>query len=332
MFSKSLFLLIFVNCVFGANVPCQIHPQNPVVCSLPTDGSIPTIKVTVENEPITVTGQHPGGLDSLQILQFAAPHKLQYIPTKVFEKLKNLQSFQAKGVQLSTLTTNAFSNCLQLQSIALFENNFPNIPASFAESCSSLKSLMIANNNIKTIHKDAFKGLKNLDYLHLQNNEIASLDPLTLTYTPNLRKIQIQSSLSSIHPDLFAALSPRDVRIFSNRLNSLPAIRFASVVNLQAFYLAGNQIKAIDKNFFLDYVQFGKNYLIDLQQNICVNKVFNDTTKIDLLNDPQLKVCFANSNNRDCRFYLDHERNYVCVLENVDLVISSIGGQHITYE
>jgi hypothetical protein len=334
MFFKIAILLLLVNLIFSAEISCVFDPVRWTDCFY-TASTL--INVTFENEPFTVTSNHPEGFKFIRRIRFDAPNILKFIPTRIFDNLKYLQSIEVVAVQLSTLTTNAFTNCSMMDHITLRQNNFTEIPASFAEACFSLRHLDLNHNQIKTIHKDAFKGLSNLKDLLLNDNQISSLSQLFFFYTPKLQIFNIAKNLlTTLHPDLFATISPMDINLMQNKINPLPAIRFASVVNMRNIFFYGNGISSIDRKLFLDYIENRKNYSIYLDGNVCVNQRFSDTTKPNLMNDPELLVCFSNwdiaTGHRNCRFFLSPENVYGCVLENVNMILPSIGGQHITHE
>jgi Leucine-rich repeat (LRR) protein len=358
---KISLLFFLVSFVYGTEIPCVFGPPYAVnYCTLFTDGSV-AIHITLENEAITVTGNPPNGFDSINYAPFHSPFKLNFIPTRMFETMKNLKEFQAVGVELTTLTSNAFTNCLMMEKIYMDYNNFPEIPSGFAQSCSALRYLQLEYCHVKAVDKDAFKGLTNLEEIMLNVNEIAVLDPQTFIHTPNLKWIYFNNNvLTAIHPDLFATLSPQYVSFERNQIQSLPAIHFSTMSNLESISFHQNSIKKMDRRFFQDYVNLQENFEIIFTFNDCINDAFKSPTKPVLMNDPSLQGCFDNWDNsfttttstsittittaiattskltpsdncdshRDCRFYLDHEKVYVCVLENVDLILSSIGGQH----
>jgi hypothetical protein len=265
------------------------------------------------------------------------------------------------------MTTDAFQNCLKLDQIYVMGNNFPDLPSGFAQSCSAVKSLRLENNHIKTVKKDALRGLSSLEEIYLNGNEITTIDVLTFTHTPNLLIIFLgQNVLTSIHPDLFATNSPGYLNFEMNQIQSLPALRMKSFNKMYAFSFDQNQINSIDRKFMTDYFSiqghpvgffFRDNVCystsakesqrvksLNLNDNICISGAYQGQQAVQS-NLESFKSCFDNwdttsttsnplnpscDSHRDCRFYLDHEKVYVCVLENVDLILSSIGGEHQT--
>jgi Leucine-rich repeat (LRR) protein len=355
----ALFLAILVNFAIATNFPCKYYDgPGGYYCQLPYDGAI--ISVTTENEAITVSGIHNPGKtnDDLKLFAVTTPNVMNFVPTKISESFKNIQTFQLNDVKLTTLTTNAFTNCMNLEIIFIVDNNFPVLPASFAEACVNLKELHFYQNWIQTVDKNAFKGLVNLKILQLSKNSFVSLDPLTLTHTPHLQSIEAQfNELTSIHPDLFSAQTELTLlNFYQNKIEVLSALNFGSIEPLMIFSLEMNKINAIEPAFFNGFPGKPTPISVMLVGNICTNDAFNFMSITDVSIDPRLQNCFANWNlipktttttttttlapkppsqcsSGSCklgRYFLDHKNIYSCVLENVDLALTSIGGEHET--
>jgi Leucine-rich repeat (LRR) protein len=358
LFSAISFLfLFFVNYVFGAEIPCTYDVNIATHCMVPYQQGLLNVQVTAENEPITVTttGNPPNGLAHYKSIYFQNPHVLKYIPTNMFAQLPNLERFQAQSVQFTTMTEDAFINCNNLKEIHLYSNSFSTITARFAKTCLNVKKIDFGRNGLTTFDKDALQGLMNLEWLQLQYNQISFLDPMTFIHTPNLKQFMINDNkLTSIDPNLFAPMSPSEIHLYSNQITAMPALSFASSANLDKLYFENNKISAVSRQFFLNYIQTGKPYTIAFDGNICISRTFNDPNEPGLIDYADLQDCFSNfdpswttvtistststittpiptdscDSHRDCRYYLDHDQVYVCVLENVDLILSSIGGTH----
>jgi Leucine-rich repeat (LRR) protein len=184
-----IFLAILVGEVFSTEIPCNfVYEFLNYRCDLPVDGQL--VSIAAENEPIQVTGNHvsPHKNSEIRQLNFMNPHVLKFVPTKLFEIMPEIQYFSMVDDKLSTLTTNAFQNFLNMETIQISDNNFPDVPASFAESCVNLRVLSFQQNWIQNVHKDAFKGLAKLEKLTLQRNNFTFLDPATFTHTPILNQ------------------------------------------------------------------------------------------------------------------------------------------------
>jgi hypothetical protein len=90
IFIKISFLLVLVNFVFATDISC-LFDELPIRCNLPP---LPVIQVTTQNEPITVMGNTPNGFEFVEQVVIGIPHKLNFIPTKLFDSLRNLILFQ----------------------------------------------------------------------------------------------------------------------------------------------------------------------------------------------------------------------------------------------
>lgn len=257
-------------------------------------------------------------------------------------------------VELSSVTTNAFSNCLNMESISINDNNFPDLPASFAESCVNLRVLSFYQNWIQNIHKNAFKGLANLEELTLNRNNFTFLDPATFNHTPSLNQLQvIDGKLLTIHPDLLATLSLEFVTFSQNVIESLPALKFKDINSLQAINFEKNKISSIDSKILENYPANREQFYFLLSDNVCVSGSYslktqltdwqkcydnwneihptNTTTTVNVPSTkPSSEPCESCNSHKICRYFLDHNDVYSCVLDNVALTVASIDGQHKT--
>jgi hypothetical protein len=280
-----VFCLTF-SIVFGAEIPCKYEFNGAYSCNL----KLANILVTSENEPICVTGTHIAthNAGEVQQLYFASPHVLKFVPTKVFETFKNLNYFGMYQVGLTTMTTNAFKNCLKLENIYSNNNQFPTLPASFAASCVNVKMIQFFGSSVQTIHKDAFKGLANLNLLQITQHELTVLDPSTFVHTPSLSTLDLQmGKLTSIPAELFATLSLTVISITNNKITSLPAMKFKNISGLKHFNLDFNKIAEIDPNLLKNYPADRIEFNIYLNGNVCTTIWFSNKTQIS-----KLQPCF----------------------------------------
>jgi len=342
-------LLLIANAVRATDVNCNFQGTlgNGYYCQ-PTSMDA----ITSQSQAINVIQNHvSGGSNALvESLNFLSPLIVNYIPTKIFNSLQNIKYFHSHQIELKALQTNAFANCLDMESITSFNNPLETIEASFAEGCTNLKYIHIFDNGpIKSIHKDAFKGLSKVENLMMMQCNITKLEPGIFSHTKGLSFLSLGYNLiTELDVDLFVGLTNLTmIDLNFNRIKVLPALDLTNTPNLKMVYLNNNLIEAVAPNFFT--VTFPgsapKTYwLLALEGNVCINKTFDIN---QLLQPGDLDTCTANFNavttttttttasensscpsQKDCRFFLDERRRYTCVLEKVDLVLTSIGGVH----
>jgi Leucine-rich repeat (LRR) protein len=203
-------LLLLAQVAFGAVFKCKYtYNDNLYSCNLEQA----TISITEENQPITVTGTHQSSWltnEFVNLLRFINPHVLNFVPSKVFETFKKLKRFEMIAVELTHMTTNAFTNCLDLETLSVVQNNFPVLPTSFAEACVNLRTLTLSHNNIETIEKDAFKGLGSLFQMDLMMNKIASLPALQFVGSKGPLNIHLgMNTISEVDPELITILKTK---------------------------------------------------------------------------------------------------------------------------
>lgn len=293
-----IILACFVGVAFSAELTCKYqlleHSNYIYICD---PEKINPLLVTYENEPISVKGNHVASFSDANVtdITFDDPNELKFVPKKLFETFKNIRNIILIKVGLSILTTNAFTNCLNMEYITLKSNKFSVIPESFAESCVKLTSFQTGQNGIQTIHKDAFKGLINLNTLDMFGELIESLDPLTFVHTPNLKHVSMnRGKLKTLQPDLFATLSLVGLTFLYNQIETVPALKFKGVQELLYFGLSGNQINSIDPELLNSYPGNKSEFLYYFGENVCVNEY-----QLDGKTNPSiaLQPCFDNWNN-----------------------------------
>jgi len=245
-------LLLIANAISATDVNCNFQgtPGQQYYQCVPDNMDA----ITSQNQPISIIQNHlSGGSNNfVNYLRFSSPSlSINYIPTKIFESFQNLEVFFAYDVQLQTLSTNAFINCLKLNELSIFNNPLTTIDASFAEGCTNLISLFIYNNPIQSIHKDAFKGLSKVEYLNLQTSNITKLDPATFKDTVSVKYLSLYNNLlTEVNVDAFATMKKLEhIDLNLNRIKVLPALDLTNTPSLQGIYMYGNRIEAIDPNF-----------------------------------------------------------------------------------
>jgi len=342
-------LLLIANAVKATDVNCNFQgtPGNGYSCN-PTSMDA----ITSQSQAINVIQNHVSGGSNALVDSLFLYNQLtvNYIPTKIFDSLQNIKYFNLYQTGLKALQANAFVNCLSLISLVFQNNPLETIEASFAEGCTNLKYIqMYSNGPIKSIHKDAFKGLSKVESLMMMQCKITKLEPGTFSHTKGLTSLSLGNNLiTELDPKLFAGLTNlSSIDLVWNRIKVLPALDLTNMPNLQSFYLYNNLIEAIAPNFFTNSFPGSTtraSWYVSLNENVCVSKTF---TQNQLPQPGDLDTCTANWNaitttttattasgnsscpsHKDCRFFLDERRRYTCVLEKVDLVLTSIGGVH----
>jgi len=350
---SSVYTLSTVNCDFekiASTYVCSPTSMNPV---------------TNEFEEIAVNGSHLINFkdDDVTYIRFNSPLTLQYVPTKLFEIFQNIEIFGLQNVNLVNVKSEAFTNCYKLKSLHIDGNKqLTEIPARFAESCSNLVNLYLPGNSIKVIDKEAFKGLDNLHYLVLTRNELEELEYDTFNLAINLQNLFLDHNrIKFLNSNLFFPLRKLQLlSITNNQIEEVSLEIFRNNPLLDQIFFDHNEIVAIEEKFFDEFPGRRENYEFRFYNNNCTDSIVsNKVERIENFDD--FEICFKNWNethrkfldeeefstditvlstttevsstfsdfiNRDCRYFLNENRKYTCVLENVDLVLTEIGGKH----
>lgn len=353
---SSVYTLSTVNCEFE-------KIASTYVCS-----PISVNLITNDFEEITVNGSHLMNFkdEDVTYIRFNSPLTLEYVPTKLFDIFQNIEIFGLQNVNLVNLTSDAFTNCYKLKSLHIDGNKkLTEIPARFAESCSNLMNLYLPGNAIKVIDKEAFKGLDNLHYLVLTRNELEELQPDLFSLAVNLQNLFLDhNKIKFLNSDLFYPLRKLQLlSITNNQIEEVSLELFRNNPLLDQIFFDHNEIVAIEDKFFNEFPGRRENYEFRFYNNNCSNSIVSN--KVDRTEGfDDFEICFKNWNkthhrvldeeefstdnevitslttttdvastfadfiHRDCRYFLNENRKYTCVLENVDLVLTMIGGKH----
>lgn len=365
---KILILLLLIGLVAStATINCNFEKlSSSYSCNpLSVNGNL-----NEQNQEIAINGTHVNNFkdDDVNYVRFNSPLNFNFVPTKLFEIFPNIETFGLHSVNLTTISSNAFTDCFKLKSLHIDGNeNLIELSSSFAAECSNLKNIYMSSNGLKIIDEDAFKGLDNLNYLVLTRNHLEILLPTIFIHTPNLQFLFLDhNQLVKIHADLFYPL--RQLQILSLTFNHIKIISLEIFRNnplLDQIFLDDNQIIAIEPSFFDEFPGKREFYEYRFYKNNCTNsaiisskipeddKSYNEenftfcfekwhdlqrlelkasTSEIDQLLDVSIDMDIEESTiisyQHNCRYFLNENRKYTCVLENVDLVLSSVGGEH----
>jgi Leucine-rich repeat (LRR) protein len=309
-------------------------------------------QITLENEEIIVNGSHLSGLtdDDITYVRLNSPLTFRFVPTQLFEVFPNLETFGLQSVNLTRLTSGAFSNCFKMKSLTIDGNKgLKEIPEAFAEECGSLKNLYMPGNGIVSIDKNAFTGLHNLLYLVLTQNNIEQLHAETFNHVRNLQHLFIDyNRLKHLESGVFYPL--RRLQLLSATHNAIEELSLAPFRNnplLDALFFDYNEIIAIESDFFAAFPGNRESYEIRFCGNNCTGVVLSSEDersenfdvcieKWNKTHSNEVHVEFGlttapptiSTHKRDCRYFLNEHRKYTCVLECVDLVLTAIGGPH----
>jgi Leucine-rich repeat (LRR) protein len=302
-----------------------------------------------ENEEIEVNGNHLHNFkdDDITYVRFNSPLTFTYVPTKLFEIFSSIETFGLHNVNLSKLVSNAFTNCFKLKSLHIDGNeNLSEVPESFAEECGSLQHLYLSGNGIESIDENAFKGLDNLYYLVLSKNKIKIIHPNTLSGLKNLQSIFLDhNSINSLHEQTFYKLRKlQTLSIKNNQIEEISSILFRNNPLLDQIFFDNNHITSIDSKLIEQIPGKRDLYEYRFSGNNCTNVILSN--QLEFNDELALTECFENWNDLHqmndtdattekyfegkCRYYLNENRRYTCVIENVDLVLSAINGLHYT--
>ncbi|XP_036337713.1 connectin [Rhagoletis pomonella] len=175
--------------------------------------------------------------------------RLDYIPTMVFESLKNLSSIIIEYSQVDVVKSNAFANLPYLERIILTNNHIVALAQDAFANHIRLRELNLEHNQIYEIDRHAFHNLPQCERLFLNNNNISSLHDSLFVEMPHLIYLNLAyNQISVLTSDIFKGLGNLNVlKLSHNNINFIGDTVFAELWILSELELDDNRIERISE-------------------------------------------------------------------------------------
>ena len=143
-------------------------------------------------------------------------------------------------------------NKCSLDHINLSNNQINALPSNMLEKCHHLKTLDLANNSLTSLDPAFFDNLKRLEKLDLSGNRLNTLSGRQLRDLVSVTDLDLSNNQLSILVEssrLFESMSStlRHLKLNNNRLKTIEAKVFQTLVNLKELDLSSNELAAIDR-------------------------------------------------------------------------------------
>lgn len=304
-----------------------------------------SIEYLDEGVDIFIDGQHEVGFGDQDIVTvFNSFSNMSFIPPKillVFDNVRNLLLSQSRMQSID----GAFQMCDKIEVMTFYRNQLTKVQPKAFVACSNLQSLDLGSNQIETLPVDAFDGLGKLEYLVIDNNPIKVLESHIFDQLVNLQFMysldlditdfdrELFKSFINVQRFHFGSKFPQSyARLESGTFKSLPALEalefrmnaevmeiepsaFEDLENLQRLVLAGNKIKRLSSDLFvnvskLTWLDIRSNEISEVErsfftsfselkevlanENLCVNKNYYFETPSDEEFVNEFEECFVN--------------------------------------
>uniref|UniRef100_W8BXH1 Connectin n=1 Tax=Ceratitis capitata TaxID=7213 RepID=W8BXH1_CERCA len=175
--------------------------------------------------------------------------RLDYIPTLVFEALKNLTSIIIEYSQVDVVKSNAFANLPYLERIILTNNHIAALAQDAFANHIRLRELNLEHNQIFEIDRHAFHNLPQCERLFLNNNNISNLHDSLFVEMPHLVYLNLaHNQISVLTSDIFKGLGNLNVlKLSHNNINFIGDTVFAELWILSELELDDNKIERISE-------------------------------------------------------------------------------------
>jgi Leucine-rich repeat (LRR) protein len=237
----------------------------------------------------------------------ALRNKISVIKGESFENCGNLKHINLRNNVIQNISSNSFEKLGKLEYLDLSYNSIGSIHFQLFKNCDKLRNLNFENNRIKFIEENTFESLQNLNELNLNYNTISKINPMLFQKLINLEKLHLSGNqIEFLENSPFESLENlREIYLSLNELTVLKRAIFQENKKLEKIYLSFNNIFKIHPETF---DKFSSIKIIDLTDNVCVDKFFEiyDGDLVRFKNE--LTICFANylGATNLCNFHYDN--------------------------
>jgi hypothetical protein len=285
--------------------------------------------------------------------------QLTTMTTYAFKYCLQLKELQVRDSMFIDLPASFAGACVNLKTINLHRNNITKIDKDAFKGLTNLEQLLLGGNKFTTLDPLMLKHTPNLLFFEASGkngpSELKTLDPELFAPLNKIEKIHLMMNKIEVLPALrFGSVAYLEEMDLS--MNLIDAVDIQFFVNFfgdsnRQFHLRFEQNKCFSPTY--DNVQLPPISPTDKEYKMlepCIinwNRLTTTTTSATTLATPiapdttettSSTTSLATTivpdtcgSHRDCRYHLDFEKVYACVLENVDLILTSIGGLHQTY-
>ncbi|KAG5676411.1 hypothetical protein PVAND_006249 [Polypedilum vanderplanki] len=283
----------------------------------------------------------------------AMGENFNYLPSGFAQNCVKLAMVAFNNGQISSLDPNALKGLVSLKRLSFQTNKIKCIPAEFFSYTPLLETVQMNENLISAIDSLTFKNLPNLYYVDFTNNKISYLSNLDWTGTgtnqSNPNRFMTThftfnlNPLVAIHPQYLSTLF-EVTRVMYQTQFTFPV----SDSNLTTCFTTDTkEINSYNWDTLKVSLQpCFNNWSTSMASSIPCISPFGSTSSpptqstsssstqstsssstLSSTKAPSFNSC---ASNRICRYYLDYMDRYTCVIDNVDGVLTSISGTHIS--
>ncbi|KAG5666386.1 hypothetical protein PVAND_014415 [Polypedilum vanderplanki] len=281
------------------------------------------------------------GIEVLTSESFSSCNSLNYlnlelndiaiINSGVLNNLVNLASLSFYGNQLIVIESQAFQNLpltylnldvnrlsyinpewfvsgSQLTYLTIASNEIVSLPSRGFSNAATLQDLILSNNELNFISIDSFEGLTNLNYLILNNCSIKNINPIWFENLNSLQRLYLQgNNIESLPQRIFNNLT--HINLAGNQLRAINRNAFVAIESLIQFNAQNNMIDGIETSFFDEASSL---YTLQLLNNLCTSNNFINIPMNRENVREQLSICFENfeSTEINCNYMYDFP--YTC--------------------
>ncbi|XP_070506531.1 insulin-like growth factor-binding protein complex acid labile subunit [Chironomus tepperi] len=286
---------------------------------------------------VNITSEAFTNCYKLKSLHIDGNKKLTEIPARFAESCSNLVNLYLPGNAIKVIDKEAFKGLDNLHYLVLTRNELEEIDPDLLSSVGNLQNLFLDHNRIKFLNSDLFYPLRKLQLLSITNNQIEEVSLELFRNNPLLDQIFFDhNEIVAIEEKFFDEYPGRrenyEFRFYNNNCtNSIVSNKGERIENFDDFEICFKNWNESHQKVF-DEEEFSTDNEVITVLNTTTEVTTTETTTTGAttteITTTEVPSTIGDIIHRDCRYFLNENRKYTCVLENVDLALTMIGGKH----
>ncbi|XP_070496634.1 carboxypeptidase N subunit 2-like [Chironomus tepperi] len=249
------------------------------------------------------------------------------IPSKFAYRCKNLNKISLNYNLIVGIDEDAISGLKNLKVLDLSHNKISCIPSKLFESSLDIQNISFKNNEIKVLDKELFGKLRTIKIINFDGNKIAFIPMMSFDQSAmknSLNLILNDNPLYAIEPKFIEKVFTDENSQLSINLTMTKSEGICIPSEFEHKVIQQINFKSADKALSKCYAHWSSE--MSEIKSLCHVSESDNSNDLNLFDSTSNK-CKVGA---VCRYYIDHLKQYTCVIEDIDSSSSYISGNHIS--
>ncbi|CAO1327908.1 unnamed protein product [Diamesa serratosioi] len=229
------------------------------------------------NHIANFTNNYFYGFTNVLILQLTS-NRIEFLETKVFDQLINLQSLDLTGNQLKNLPSQMFHFNNNLRYFGLVDNFvdvLETLPVDFLINLQGLEEVYISNESLRQLPENVFFGSTKIVKLTIIQTDLSRIPKFLLRDQILIQQFNLSDNMIVELDDNFFGSSKKlqVLQLSKNKLQNISKNIFNNLHELKSLFLNHNEISAVNESAFENLKSIES---INLGNNMITSEGFNN--------------------------------------------------------